>query len=66
MRKDNVPIFRIIDNKGYPEIGRCVHCEARDYCGGGIRFKCKCTMKQHYINIKKERLKKLKKLNELH
>ena len=55
-------IYKIVENKDYPEIGRCVHCEARDYCGPG--FGCKCTMKQHYVNIQKERKRKLLKLNE--
>lgn len=57
-------IYKIVEHKGYLEIGRCVHCDAKDYCGLPSRFTCKCTINQHYVNIKKERLEKLKKLNE--
>lgn len=46
------------------EIGRCVHCDARDFCGLTSRFDCKASMSQHYINIKEQRKLKLQKIYE--
>jgi hypothetical protein len=56
--------FKIVKIEPYSE-GRCVLCEASNYCNvinGTV--KCKCGMTEHYINIKKERKLKLKKINE--
>ncbi len=53
--------FIIVKNKDYPFVGRCVYCEARDYCGSA--FNCECNLKEHYKkNIKKERKLKLQKI----
>jgi len=54
--------LKIIKNKDYPNIGRCVNCDARNLCGLISRFKCECDLSQHYINIKKERKQKLLKI----
>lgn len=57
--------FIIVENK-YNE-GRCVHCDARDFCSAYPRqgkYKCQCNYGQHYKDIYKERKLKLEKLNE--
>ena len=62
--------LKLVHNKNYPHIGRCVHCDARDFCGiyktdGTRLFGCNANMKQHYKNISKERKLKLEKLNDI-
>ena len=57
--------FKIVKIDPYSN-GRCIHCEASDYCNvtkGTV--KCKCNINEHYISIKKERKQKIQKLNEI-
>ena len=54
--------LKIIKNPNYPSVGRCVHCDARDYCGHIMM--CQCDLTEHYIDIRKHRKLKLQKLNE--
>ena len=45
------------------EIGRCTYCDANNICGRPkFDFHCNATMSQHYIDIKKERKRKLIKI----
>lgn len=53
--------FRIEQSNNLNGRGRCIVCDARNYCGLGY-FKCYCKMHQYYINIKKERKNKLNKI----
>lgn len=63
----NHPIFKIVP-KRFPHEGRCVHCDARNYCGIPTQLKfrmiCECKISEHYININKERKQKLQKLTQ--
>jgi hypothetical protein len=56
MKKSDLKIIKIKNKK----IGRCVNCQARDYCG--INFSCDCKMDEHYINVKLDRKNKIKKI----
>ena len=50
--------FKLIKNDN-PNIGRCVYCEAKPFCGRLRQFKCNADITQHYISIKTERKYKL-------
>ncbi len=53
--------LKLVHWKNDKFFGRCTYCDARNLCGP--RFKCKASMNQRYIDIKKERKEKLLKIN---
>ena len=54
--------LKIVKNKLYPIVGRCVYCDAQDFCG--VNLHCNCNIDEHYKDIKKERKLKLQKIYE--
>ena len=34
--------------------GKCIQCEGKDYCGGGDKLKCPCSMGEQLIITKTE------------